>query len=290
MDSVIVTPIDEKERKEMNRDSLSAMAKDTVRICELGQYQTTTGKSVAIAEEIRRAVKGTVLHAASNLPQLQPASPALQTRIEVANETTFRGLVKLAGRGGHISCLNFASAKNPGGGFLGGAQAQEEALARASALYPCLLAAPEYYERNRGNRSAVYLDLVIFSPQVPFFRKDAGDLLEKPILASVITAPAPNRGAVAQNEPGNLPLVEAALRRRAEMVLHVAQTHGVERLVLGAWGCGVFRNDPAKVASIFAALIKPPGRFAGVFRDVLFSVYDRSEPPLTLRAFSNALQ
>lgn len=208
----------------------------------------------------------------------------------MANETTFRGLAKVAVRGGHIACLNFASARNPGGGFLGGAQAQEEALARASALYHCLLAAPEYYERNRGNRSAVYLDLVIFSPQVPFFRTDAGDLLKKPVLASVITAPAPNRGAVAENEPGNLPLIETALRRRAEMVLHIAQAHGVERIVLGAWGCGVFRNDAVKVASVFANLIKPPGRFARVFRDVLFSVYDRVEPPLTLRAFINALK
>ncbi len=274
----------------MNRDSLSGIARETVRICEVGQYQTPLGKQVVLADDILRAVKGTVLHSASNLPPIRPQTPALETGIEVANETTFRGLAKLALRGGHIACLNFASAKNPGGGFLGGAQAQEEALARASALYQCLLAAPEYYERNRANRSAVYLDLIIFSPQVPFFRKDAGDLLEKPIMASVITAPAPNRGAVAQNEPGNLPLVETALRRRAEMVLHVAQTHGVERLVLGAWGCGVFRNDPLKVASAFAALLKPPGRFAGVFRDVLFSVYDRSEPPLTLRAFANVFR
>ncbi len=230
------------------------------------------------------------MYAMENLPALRAQGPPVETKIEVANETTFRGLVKLAARGGHIACLNFASARNPGGGFLGGAQAPEEALARASALYHCLLAAPEYYERNRANRSAVYLDLVIFSPYVPFFRKDAGDLLEKPLLASVITAPAPNRGAVAQNEPRNLPLVEAALRRRAEMVLQVAQAHGVEGLVLGAWGCGVFRNDPSKVASIFASLIRPPGRFAGVFRDILFSVYDRAEPPLALRAFANTFK
>jgi len=220
------------------------------------------------------------------MPARQPME---ETKIEVANETTFRGLIRLAAHGGRIGCLNFASARNPAGGFLSGAQAQEEALARASALYPCLQAAPEYYERNRVHRSAIYLDLVIFSPNVPFFRNDAGDLIEEPILASVITAPAPNRGAVAQNEPRNLPLVEPALRRRAEMILHVAQAHGVECLVLGAWGCGVFRNDPAQVASTFASLIKPPGRFAGVFRHVIFSVYDRAEPPLTLRTFTIAL-
>lgn len=274
----------------MNRGSLAGVANETVEICDAGQYQTPTGKQVLLADDIQRAVKGTVLYSTDSLPALKPHGPPAETHIEVANETTFRGLVKLAGRGGHIACLNFASARNPGGGFLSGAQAQEEALARASALYPCLLAAPQYYERNRANRSAVYLDLLIFSPQVPFFRKDAGELLESPLLASVITAPAPNRGAVAQNESRNLASVEPVLRRRAEMVLHVAQAHGVERLVLGAWGCGVFRNDPARVASIFAALIKPPGRFAGAFRDVLFSVYDRAEPPLTLRAFANAFK
>ncbi len=268
----------------------AAIARDTVRICEVGQYLAPSGEQVILADAINRAVKGTVTYSPEKLPALPTQRTLLETRIEVANETTFQGLVKLAARGGHVACLNFASGRNPGGGFLNGAQAQEEALARASALYQCLLGAPEYYARNRANRSAIYLDLVIFSPGVPFFRSDSGTLLEKPVVASVITAPAPNRGAVAQNEPRNLPLVEPALQRRAEMVLHIAQAHAVERLVLGAWGCGVFRNDPAQVASVFVKLIQPPGRFAGVFRDVLFSVYDRAEPALTLRAFSNALR
>jgi uncharacterized protein (TIGR02452 family) len=245
---------------------------------------------VSIKDDLQRAVKGTVIYSAENLPSTEAKQPQAETKIEVANETTFRGLVRLSERDGRVGCLNFASARNPGGGFLTGAQAQEEALARASGLYPCLQAAPQYYERNRANRSALYLDLVIYSSQVPFFRSDAGDLLEKPVLASVITAPAPNRGAVAENEPRNLPQVDAALQRRAEMVLHIAQAHGIEGLVLGAWGCGVFRNDPAKVASTFARLLNPAGRFAGVFRDVLFSVYDRAEPPLTLRVFATAMK
>jgi uncharacterized protein (TIGR02452 family) len=274
----------------MNRDSLAGIARETVKICEDGGYDPPSGTRVDISKDIENAVRGTAVCSSTNLPPIPAQKPPVETKLEVANETTFRGLARLATRGGHIGCLNFASAKNPGGGFLTGAQAQEEALARASALYPCLQAAPEYYEKNRANRSAIYLDLVIFSPLVPFFRSDAGTLLEKPVLASVITAPAPNRGAVVQNERQNLPLVETALRRRAEMVLHVAQARGVESLVLGAWGCGVFRNDPAQVASIFGKLIKPPGRFSGVFRDVLFSVYDRAEPPLTLRAFLNALR
>jgi uncharacterized protein (TIGR02452 family) len=268
----------------------AAIARETVKICEAGQYLTPTARQVVLAEDIKRAVKGAILYSAGTMPSSPHPTPPIETKIEVANETTFQGLSRLAAHGGHIACLNFASARNPGGGFLGGAQAQEEALARASALFPCLLEAPEYYERNRANRSAVYLDLMIFSPQVPFFRNDAGHLLEKPLLASVITAPAPNRGAIAQNEPNNLPLVGPALERRAEMILRIAQAHGVEHLVLGAWGCGVFRNDPATVATTFARLLRPPGPFAGIFRDVLFSVYDRSDPPLTFQAFGSALK
>src|SRR5262249_60941792 len=88
--------------------------------------------------------------------------------------------------------LNFASARNPGGGFLGGAKAQEEDLARRSALYACLLTQRPYYDANRAERSLLYTDHIIYSPSVPFFRDRALDLVESPFCASIITAPAPN--------------------------------------------------------------------------------------------------
>ena len=121
---------------------------------------------------------------------------------------------------------------------------------------------------------------------MPFFRDDAGSLIEKPILASVITSPAPNAGAIAQNEPANLRHVEPTMRRRAELVLDIAAAHQVDQLVLGAWGCGVFRNDPRIVATIFAELLKPSGKFAGVFTGVSFAVFDRSEGMATYQAFA----
>lgn len=181
--------------------------------------------------------------------------------------------------------MNFASAKNPGGGFLGGAQAQEEALARSSALYPCLLTQPAYYERNRSQKSALYLDLAIFSPAVPFFKDDNGRLLDRAICASVITAPAPNAGAARQNRPEDLPKVEPTLRRRAEMVLAIAETEGVDRLILGAWGCGIFRNDPAIVADTFAALLCNAGAYAGAFAKIVSAVFDRTPDQLMLAVF-----
>lgn len=270
----------------MNRNQRAWLAKQTLAICEAGFYESPSGKRVGIADELARAKAGTVLYSPEKPPIARTSGTSRVTRLGVRNETTFQALARFAASAGHVACLNFASAKNPGGGFLNGSLAQEEALACASGLYPCLLEAPEYYERNRANRSALYLDLVIISPLVPFFRDDTGVLLEKPVLASVITAPAPNAGAVAQNEPANLSKVEPTLRERAGLVLEIAQAHQVDQLVLGAWGCGVFRNDPRVVARIFAELLNASGKFLGVFDEVAFAVFDRSEDEATYKAFA----
>src|SRR5258707_12062420 len=155
-------------------------ANETVQICKDGAYPAPSGRNVHFAAEIERARAGTVIYSLESPPPYPTQRRFGRTQIEVRHETTFSALQRLADGAGHVACLNFASAKNPGGGFLSGAQAQEEALARSSALYPCLLRAPDYYERNRANHSAIYLDLVIFSPLVPFFRDDSGALLETP--------------------------------------------------------------------------------------------------------------
>jgi len=271
----------------MKKTTRMEWAKETVSICEAGFYVAPSGQRVEIAPAIRNAVAGTLLYTPDTLPQPHVGKPSNATVVEVFNETACEAIARLQGQGGHVGCLNFASAKNAGGGFLTGAQAQEEALARSSALYPCLLRAPQYYERNRANRSTIYLDLVIYSPLVPFFRNDDGVLLEQPVMASVITAPAPNAGAVLQNEPQNACAIEPALRRRSELVLTIARAHGVERLILGAWGCGVFRNDPKLVATVFAVMLKPTGKFAGAFQQVAFAVFDRSVGEPIFRAFAD---
>jgi uncharacterized protein (TIGR02452 family) len=211
---------------------------------------------------------------------------AVTTKFRVTAETTVGALRRIAKNSpSHLACLNFASAKNPGGGFMGGAEAQEESLARSSGLYPCLLAAPEYYVSNRACRTTLYLDLAIWSPSVPFFRDDSGSLLEEPVLASVITAPAPNAGAAQQNEPERIDEIEPTLRRRGAFVLSIAAARKVRSLVLGAWGCGVFRNDPKMVASVFGDLLLGAGDFAGVFDEVTFAIYDRSAERTVLGAF-----
>jgi uncharacterized protein (TIGR02452 family) len=282
-------PVDAHEAQAVplsKRTSHSDCARITVAICKTGFYSAPSGREIRIAEMLHRAVSQTVLHSLEEpLDKLDPA-PVAETKFSVTRETTVAALQRMTkDPQGHLACLNFASAKNPGGGFLGGAEAQEESLARSSGLYPCLLAAPGYYERNRACRTTLYLDLAIWSPAVPFIRDDSGALLEEPVLASVITAPAPNAGAVERNEPNRVPEIGPTLRRRGEFVLSIAAAYQVRRLVLGAWGCGVFRNDPKMVARVFGELLLSPGGFAGVFDEVTFAIYDRSLERSVVKAF-----
>lgn len=272
----------------MKRTTRQVLARETVEIVSRGHYIAPSGRRVDIAEAVQTAKRGTQVY-----ESLSPGFGALlhplpDAELEVSSESTFAAMRRLRQEGRtNIGCLNFASAKNPGGGFLNGAEAQEEALSRASALYDCLLGVPEYYARNRANQSCLYLDIVIATPDVPFFRDDDGLLLEEPLLAGVITAPAPNAGAVMNNEPDRVPEVEPTLRRRAELVLHAAARAGIEHLVLGAWGCGVFRNDPRIVARTFADLLGPGCSWSVHFKKITFAVFDPSGTGPNLRAFKD---
>ena len=209
------------------------------------------------------------------------------TAIEVANETTLAGIARLLdSSGGPVAALNFASAKNPGGGFLGGSQAQEESLARSSALYASQQRAVDFYERHRTSPSLLYSDAMILSPACPIVRDDDGTLLDEPRSAAFLTCAAPNAGAIAANRPQERPAIPETLERRAELVLALAISLGLRKIVLGAWGCGVFRNDPSLVASTFARLLN--GRWSGRFEHVAFSVLDGSTSRETLNAFQTA--
>ena len=148
--------------------------------------------------------------------------------------------------------LDFASAKNPGGGFLRGAKAQEEDLARCSALTRRLVEQREYYDQNRACGSFLYTDHIIYSPDVPFFRDEQHALLDRPFALSIITAPAPNAGEAFQRDDAADQGIRAALERRADMVLAAAGAHGHRCLVLGRGGAASSADDPREVADVFA--------------------------------------
>jgi uncharacterized protein (TIGR02452 family) len=259
---------------------LRVIAEETVRIIEAGRYRVSGGQ-VEIARDTAAAVAGTRLHEPDD-PVVVTARIGGRPTVEVTGETTLAAAARL---GGDVACLVFASARNPGGGFLRGAQAQEESLARASALHACQGAAGQFYSFHRQDHDLRYSDRVIYSPSVPVFRDDDGALLPRPYLVSFLTAAAPNLTAIAANQPEVAGTVPDVLRARAARVLRVAAAHRHRQLVLGAWGCGVFGNDPVVVATAFARAIDE----APWFDRVVFAIYDPQPAGPAYQAFARVL-
>jgi len=279
----------------MNRSKRSSAARETLEILERGEYRSPSGRVVRVADALASALEGTRLYRPEDFPEEAAGCEGRrgppEARVEVTPETSLRAARRLAEGPARpdVLCLNFASAKNPGGGFLSGSQAQEESLARSSALYACLTSRREMYEFNRGAGTSLYSDHMIYSPRVPVFREDDGGLLEEPYAVSFITAPAVNAGAVKRNEPGRVGSILPTMRRRLARVLWAAARHRHPALVLGAWGCGVFQNDPAMVAGLFAEALGPGGPFQGCFPHVVYAVYDRSPAGEVISAFRSAI-
>lgn len=254
-----------------------ATARQTLAIVSQGHYTSPSGTELDISQEIEAAVKGTILYE-DPLPKKDytPVSPV----IEVTNETTANAAVRLAKAGKqNVVALNFASARNPGGGFLAGAIAQEEDLCRCSALYNCTKNKPLFYNKNILCDDTFYTNSVIYSPNVPFFRDEHYLFLEQPFLLSIISVPAPNISSMKPESWKSA--LKGILRERAVKVLQIAEQHGHKNIILGAWGCGAFGNDPVMVAEAFAlALEKVPA-----FEHVCFAVYDTREPPVLFETF-----
>jgi uncharacterized protein (TIGR02452 family) len=272
---------------------LKQIAQDTILILEQGHYQSPGGHMIDLAADLHDCADHTRYYEPEILAGIRDnvlSQPAqyYEMVFEVRNETTLQGSARLAANHANskIGVLNFASAKNPGGGFLNGARAQEESLARSSGLYINLLRGRGFYPYHRVNRSLFYSDRMIYSPHCPVFRTDDGTLLEQPYFVDFITSPAPNAGVLRQrNEPDLDMKLETVLRERASKFLALALYNGCDILVLGAWGCGVFRNDPCQVARIFGELLGPNRPYWQRFRRVVFSVWDTSRSKGTYQPF-----
>lgn len=151
--------------------------------------------------------------------------------------------------GKRVCVLNFASYKNPGGGYASGAFAQEEALCTESTLFPVLAQFEHiYYDWNRKHLNhALYTNRALYSPSIVFERKSEKE--NKSVKIDVLTCAAPNyygagRQGISYEENTK------ALASRIKFMYDVAEDNCVNTLILGAWGCGVFRQDACTVAEL----------------------------------------
>lgn len=250
------------------RDLAIRLGEEAVTISLTGEYVGPVGR-VKIGPEVARAVQASV-HYTADHAHPAPATGPHQTAYEVTNETTLSAHRRHLAKGLNVVSLNFASATSPGGGFLTGARAQEEYLCRSSALYLTIKDSPMYaFHRREGHLR--YSDAMIYSPEVPVFRDDDHALLTAPYHAAFITSAAP---LAKHLHPEELTILPEILRQRIRKILTVAQVHGHDSLVLGAWGCGAFGNDGSQVSALFKWVLAED--FKGAFKEVTFAIVDTS--------------
>ncbi|MCA1782846.1 MAG: TIGR02452 family protein [Dermatophilaceae bacterium] len=267
-------------RRELHIDRQTArrLGEEAVRYIEQGWYPAQCGRRVDWSEAVERAREGTV-----GIPPDADLSAAPSTShpvlaVEVANETALTSARRLVAAGRRPLVLNMANGVHPGGGFLHGARAQEESLCRSSALYATLVGDPMYAAHARRPLPDS-TDWAILSPDVPVFRDDEGAALDQPWPTSFITCAAPYAPGVGQPAAGDL------LDARIGRLLQIARAYGYTSLVLGAWGCGAFGNDPVRTAASFRRRIEHD---AGAFEHITFAITDWSPERRLLSPFAAA--
>ena len=228
------------------------------------------------------------------------AAPSIEKRektavVAVTKERTFECAMRLhAEHPEHkIAVLNFASSTHPGGGVTNGATAQEECLCRCSNLYPALNQSwlrKKYYDVNRRNWSEWGTDALIYTPDVTVCKTDTRSPAridpEAWVNVDVITAAAPNLRNAAPKWRRSQKLYDVHVAR-ARRILALAAANGVDDLVLGAFGCGAFANDPGVVAQAYKTVVE---EFKDCFDTITFAVYCSPRDQWNFETFRRALQ
>ena len=252
--------------------------------------QETTQKQVFIAE------KSTV-----NVTTQPKTDKAM---IVVSNKRSLEAAEAYAKQGKKVCVLNFASATNPGGGVVNGSSAQEECICRCTTLYPCLNNDElwtKFYKPHRKAANPLYNNDCIYTPNVCAFKSDINfpELLSRDRWwrVNILTCAAPNL----RERPSNLmnphagykpakvtpAELETLLTSRIRRIFEVAVTNGNEVLILGAFGCGAFRNPPEIVAKVFYNVMQD---FLGNFDTIEYAVYHTEREAANYEAFKKVMK
>ena len=264
------------------REKLKKIAEKTLDIIDHGRYTSMNGKEVDIEGDIRSSrLRIREFVGEEVIPKARPMFP--KTEFDTFKGTTLEAAEMLASED-RVLALNFASGTRPGGGFQHGAMAQEESLVYSSALYECIFGS-QMYKYNRASADPMYSHWTIYTPDVPVFRDENFMLLDEPYKCSFLTCAAVNARAVREKTPERAEEILGVMDRRIEKILSIAAHLHHRTLVLGAWGCGVFGNDPNEISMLFDMHLK--GGFKGSFKKVVFAIPDDENAVPFRRRFEN---
>ena len=242
-----------------------------------------------LTDATEQSIKSTVIYRENEYPEIN-TDKIFDTNILVTKSRTFEAAIRnyKEHKDKKIAVLNFASATTPGGGVTFGSSAQEEALCRCSTLYSVLntnYLLDNFYQRNSDASNPLNNDDIIYTKDIIICKTDTDHptrLQEKDFVkVDVITCAAPNLRERPSNEFNisngeHVSISDEELYKihlqRAKHILHIAKLNDVEILILGAFGCGAFRNNPKVVARAFKDALN---EYKKSFFIVEFAIYTR---------------
>ena len=259
--------------------------RSTIEIVNQGYYTTEDGKRVTFPT-ITRMEHETKFYKnefrVDNIPTNEE-----ETKIIVRNVDCLEEGVRLCREGYNPAILNMASRRHPGGGVMLGAGAQEESLFRRTNLFRSLYQFTEYFinhvwykkyitpvstgecyplDRNFGG---------IYTPGALLFREDEQHgykLMESPECLSFISVAGMNRPKIKDATHIADDLIEGT-KNKMRTILRIGLRHGHDSLVLGALGCGAYRNPPSHIAKLFHEVFEEP-EFKNKYRLISFAILD----------------
>ena len=213
-----------------------------------------------------------------------------EAEILVSHKRTFEAAKPYADEGKSVCVLNFANAFNPGGGVVLGANAQEESLCRTSTLYPAISddkMMTEYYHPHRHNCTPLSNGDLIYTPNVTVFKTDTSmpTILpqEQWYDVNVITCAAPDLRSdfISDQE------LEQLHQKRAKRIIETSISYNNDVLILGAFGCGAFRNNPQIVSLVYKNVVQ---NYLNAFDTIEFAIYSKTDADPNYSTFKSVFE
>ena len=276
--------------------------RETTAIIRDGQYTSPSGQRIGL--DMQRMIDGGECYH-QELPRVEAPKVEGGTTVMVELNDCLKAAERLVSEGYNPALLNFASAGYPGGGVTTGARAQEETICRRSTLTRSIFsfdagyASMFNYAHRAGNNYPLIRPLdfsAVYSPAVTVFREAGPDytLMEYPFQIGVITNAALNfrsRYGFHLTDDGHMPeQAKTITRNKIRTIFRIGLMHGHDSLVLGAWGCGAFRNPPREMAQLFKEVMEED-EFKDRFRLITFAIFsDHNDFNGNLRSFQDVFK
>lgn len=204
-----------------------------------------------------------------------------KTLVEVVNEDCLEVTKRLVAEGYEPALLNMASRQNPGGGVTKGTGAQEETLFRRTNLFKSLYQYAPYAEQYGIIKSAHQYPLDrnfggVFTPAVTYFRESESKgyaLMNDPVYFAVISVAGINRPELTPDGNEIAPHLVAGVKNKIRTIFRLGLKNYCDSLVLGALGCGAFRNPPRHISRLFHEVMDEP-EFKNKYRRIVFAILE----------------